>query len=262
VPFLIFLFFLFFAKPVDAAANLLITVAPLNAVAGTSFPVTFIVENSDPSTSYHYKFFGGPGDSKTQIQTDTNLFYTGTAWENFPTFTTDATGKSAIAGYAYIKSDSSAGVYSLFVKLDSGVSSPAYINTITVSAAPTPTPTNTPTPTPTPTPTNTPTPTPTVTPTPTKIPTATPTVDLNRYTASADATASAINDPIDNGIVEEEVPTDKPTSVVTQILGDTSEVSTTKQNFLPLIFIISGGLLLLSPLIITKIKDVKNKKSH
>jgi len=90
------------------------------------------------------------------------------------------------------------------------------------------------------------------TPTSTIIPTSTPTPDLNRYESSTEATASVVFLPIEENIVED-TPTPTPTSGL--VLGDTTIESTkTKQNWLPLIFIISGGLLLLTPLIITKIK--------
>jgi len=91
-----------------------------------------------------------------------------------------------------------------------------------------------------------------ISPAPTIKPTATPTVDLNRYDGSNQTTVTPVNEPItqtdDDEIVDDPTPTSSP------ILGETTEVTKTKRNYLPLIFIISGGILLLTPLIITKIK--------
>lgn len=120
--------------------------------------------------------------------------------------------------------------------------------TITPSPTPTPSPTNIPTPTPTPTPTKSPTSTPTIK------PTATPTVNLNRYDPSTEATISAIITS-DNEISTPTL-TDTPTITPTSspVLGTT----TTKKNFIPLILISLGGLFLLAPLIIAKIKSKTN----
>jgi len=136
--FLILLLSLIFTKPVFATnPTITITMADTDPVAGTSFPVTFIVENEDVGSTFHYKFFGGIDDLKTQIQTAPNLFWQGTPWGNFPTFTTDADGKSVINTYAYIKSDSPSGTYKLFVRLNNDLTSLSYIYPINVSAAPT-----------------------------------------------------------------------------------------------------------------------------
>ena len=89
----------------------------------------------------------------------------------------------------------------------------------------------------TPTPTATKTPIPTVTLTPTPTPTSTPSATLT---------------PVMDEISFTPTPTPTPESMV---LGETTTIeSDTKKNFLPLILIIGGGALLLSPLIITKIK--------
>ena len=87
--------------------------------------------------------------------------------------------------------------------------------------------------TPTPTPTKTPTPTPTLSPTPTPTPTSTPTIIITPKTT----TSNFISTPSGS------------------VLGEVTTIeTTTKKNFLPLVLIIGGGVLLLSPLIITKIK--------
>ena len=123
--------------------------------------------------------------------------------------------------------------------------------TPTLTEAPIPTSTSVPTPTiiktPTPTKTSTPTPTktPTSTPTPTPTPTKTPTGNsaLQNTPTSISATESAI-------LVSTETPVSTPTSIP-EVLGTTT---TNKKNYFPLIFICLGGLFLLTPLIIAKIK--------
>jgi hypothetical protein len=137
---------------------------------------------------------------------------------------------------------------------------------------PLPTPTNTPHPTNTPIPTNTPTHIPTLTPTPTVTsvptftpiptikPTITPTIDLNQYNSSDESTISAIFEPssVINSVTEE-ITLDTVTPTSEPILGETT---TTKRNFLPLIFICLGGIFLLAPLIIAKIKSKPNVKKN
>ncbi len=154
-----FLFFLVFTSPVFASTNLQITTGPTNLVVGTDFPVTFILENSEPNISYHYKLFGGIGDSDTQIQTTSSLTYTSN-WDNFPTFTTDAGGSSVVVTSAYIKPDKPAGTYNLYVKIvkeddHSKLNSTSSVHIITNVSAPistnTPTPTIASTPSPNPT---------------------------------------------------------------------------------------------------------------
>lgn len=92
--------------------------------------------------------------------------------------------------------------------------------------------------------------TPTVTPTNTTTPTAVPT-DKNLYKADALATESAIIAPIEESsfYTTPNITTAPLSSKL--VLGETTTV---KKNYLPLIFIISGGLLLATPIILDKIK--------
>jgi hypothetical protein len=111
-------------------------------------------------------------------------------------------------------------------------------------------PTSTSTPTPTDAPTSTPTKTPTATKTSTPTKTTTPTKILTPTSISA--TDSAI-------LVATETPF--PTSISTptpEVLGATT---TNKKNLLPLIFICIGGVFLLTPLIIAKIKNETQKNN-
>jgi len=101
---------------------------------------------------------------------------------------------------------------------------------------------------PTPTINNSPTSTPN--PTVTLIPTPIPT-ERNLYKIDELATASAIFTPI-----EESLPIATPTASLLPVSSSLvlGETTTAKKNYLPLIFIISGALLLVSPLLIEKLK--------
>lgn len=98
------------------------------------------------------------------------------------------------------------------------------------------------------TPTSTPTSSPSSTPSPT------PTSNLGKYAPDESATASAIIDPAAESNFLSPTITPIPTTI--QVLGQTDEIQdvTSKKNYLPLILIISGGLLLVSPVILNKIK--------
>jgi hypothetical protein len=108
---------------------------------------------------------------------------------------------------------------------------------------------------------NSATPIPTSSPTAAATITSTPTPDLNRYQPSPEATAdSALSVSSPDSISDSNTPTETPTPTTGSVLGETA--SSIKTNFLPLIFIVSGGMLLLSPLVITKIKNAKNKNKN
>lgn len=94
---------------------------------------------------------------------------------------------------------------------------------------------------------------PAATPTPTLAKTPTPTPDQSKYTSSDTATESAIIEPITESDYITPQSTSTPTSSSGSILGDDIS-NATKKNYLPLILIISGGLLLTSPLFFSKFK--------
>ena len=96
--------------------------------------------------------------------------------------------------------------------------------------------------------------TPTATPTPTTTITPTPTPDQTKYTSADTATESAIIEPATESSFLETTPIPSPTSAV--ILENISQ--STKKSYLPLLFIIGGGILLSSPAIINQIK--KNRR--
>jgi Lamin Tail Domain len=130
-------------------------------------------------------------------------------------------------------------------------SSPTPTPTPISISLPTITPSLTPIPTNIPKPTNTPIPT--LTPSPTIKPTATPTTNLNRYSSSDESTISAILEPTEIiKTINKEKIKNTPPSNNGSVLGETI---TTKKNFIPLFFICLGGLFLLAPLIIAKIKN-------
>ena len=90
----------------------------------------------------------------------------------------------------------------------------------------------------------------TITPTSKITPTAIPT-DRNLYELDESATASAVFTP-----TEESGFYNTPTISISPIISNLvlGETITAKKNYLPLVFIVSGGLLLISPLIFDKLK--------
>jgi hypothetical protein len=100
----------------------------------------------------------------------------------------------------------------------------------------------------------------TPTPTPTNILTLTPTSNSTRYIIDEEATASAIIEPQTEASFLSPTSALQPTPKIISglVLGEsTSSSSVTKKNYFPLILIISGGLLLITPVIITKVKSKK-----
>jgi len=255
VLFLLFICFYFFSFQIFAAPTVIINSVPDVITAGTTFPISFTVNEASSSASYFYKFFGGVDSDVYSIRTNPNLSYT-SAWINFPSITLDPISDNIFNGYAYINSDTATNILNLKVKIAStnntsiSVTSPSFSIDV-VSAPPTPTPTLIPTNKPT----NTPTPTliPTLIPTKILLPTPTPTpaplpitiipTTITEATESYESTLSA-------SPTDEIYPTEIP-PINGSILGENSK---TKQNLIPLIFIVLGGLLLMTPLIISKIK--------
>jgi len=241
---LLLIFFLVFSNQVLATPSVNINSASEIITAGTTFPVTFTINEASSSATYCYKFFGGIDNDVYAITSDSSLSYT-SGWIHFPQITLDPNGPNIFNGYAYVKSDTPTSNLNLKIKIAlttntsiGATSLPLIIDVVAAPPTPTPTsiPTNTPTSTPTPTKTPTPTPTSTSTPTPTAI-------------ISQDSISTT---PFYNGST---VNIETPTSTIESILGETTTLETTsKKNFLPLILIIGGGVLLLCPLIITKIK--------
>ena len=247
-----------FPSKIFAVPTVIINSAPDVITAGTTFPVTFTINEASSSASYAYKFFGGIDSDVYKITNGPEFSYNKT-WASFPQITLNSGTSNIFTGYAFINPDVITSIFNLKIKIaltantSISVTSPSFSLDV-VAAPPTPTPTLSPTPT------LTPTKTPTSTPIPTIKPTATPTIDLNKYTPSPNASISAILEPTE--IIEDISPTEEiiatPTTETAQVLGET----TSKKNILPLIFICLGGLFLLTPLIIAKIKSKPHEKDN
>lgn len=229
---------------VFAAPSVTINSVPDVITAGTTFPISFTVNEASSSASYYYKFFGGVDTDVYKIINNSDLSYSSN-WVNFPQITLDSNSSNIFNGYAFIKPEVNTGILNLKIRValitdptntKLGATSPSF--SIDVAAAPPPTETPVPTPTSVPSPTPTKAPTPTKTLTPTKIPTP----SLTTIPIISSTISVSIDAPIS---------TSTPTSESESVLGTTT---TTKKSFLPLALICLGGLLLLTPLIIAKIK--------
>lgn len=184
---------LFLSAVPSFAATISITNSPSSAALLQEFNVSFSASELDGSSSYYAKVRIGVAGSdsnpydKGETKNGDSWLGDSSAWENFPTFTTDSSGVVSGSLTARAKSTASLGDNSLFTRLlkvgtatTNRIDSSAATITLT-AAAPTPSPTSSPTPLPTPTPTASPTPTPT----PSPLPTATP-----RPTTTASSTST------------------------------------------------------------------------
>jgi len=249
---LVFLLFLFciFPSQIFAAPTITITNFPENVIAGDVFNITFSISNTDIGSTYHYKIIGDK-DTKIKTQPDTHCSSDYDFCENINIV--DSSEKLATAS-AFIDMISGNNNLKIRIAKDNKDSHTTFdsqfisINSVLPTTTPTPTtfPIETPTSTPkiTPTPTKTPTPNKVITPTKTPTPIKTTTPTKTPIPTPTLATESAI-------LVSTQTPTQTPTPVP-EILGITT---TNKKNYLPLVFICLGGLFLLTPLIIAKIKN-------
>ncbi len=186
------LIFCIFCRPIFAVEEIVIidAVATEGIYIGQTFPIGVAIYGAQPDTSFFYKIYGGIRDNLRYIQNNEFLNYDA-SWSSFPTSTTDSNGNAYIDTIGYIKNNSPAGYYDLYVQLAfPDYSTPTnyitfpqpirvvpLLTTPTTTIAPTPTDTTTLTvtvkATPTPTFTSTPTPvqnsqtTPTLSPSPT-----------------------------------------------------------------------------------------------
>lgn len=208
---------------------------PENVIAGDSFNVSFSISGANPGLIYHYKIIGD-GNNEILTQPNTSCASGYDNCENINIATDSANIATASAKLNLVS-----GIFNLKIRIaQSDKHTSTYnsdivsINSVLPTSTPTPTPTNIPTSTPTPTltPTKIPTLTPTVT--PTKIPI--PTLEISPFITS--------------------IPTP-------EILGTSTTVPSVKssQKIFPLIFICLGGLFLLTPLIIAKIKSGSEKNN-
>lgn len=262
--FLLLIIFVFlFSKSSLAATSVTILSSPTSITIGESFPVSFSINTNSTSPSFHYKIVGSGVTLFTQPNESCSNTY-----DNCPEINIGSSG--TVTETAYAKITVITGPIKILVRVAESVSHTAtsssyqdilsyVIPTATLTPTPLPTyiptatpiPTNTPTPVPTstnsPTPTNTSTITPTKKPTNTSTPTITPwptDTPLPELTPNNEPLPSQEDYSVSNS------PTNSP-----MVLSATSETNQkTFSSYIPLIFIIIGGVMLLIPLVITKIK--------
>lgn len=250
---LMFALFFLLIKPtyIFAAPTVSIVDFPENIIAGEVFKVTFSVSDNIVN-SYHYKVVGD-GNNEVVTQPNTSCASSYENCENINIATDSANIATASAKLNLVS-----GTYKIKIRIaqsdkhtSTSNSDIVSINSVLPSPTPTIEPTSTPTLTPTKTPSSTPTPkitsTPTIKTTPTS--TSTPRVTI---TPTSDLTPT----PTNNEIIEPS-PTSEPS-----VLGDVSTSNNNpKKNYLGIIFISLGGLLLLSPLFINKLQQCKKNSS-
>ncbi len=220
--------------------SLSINSSPDSADQGSSFDISYSVQNAQPNADYYLKAYETSSTSKAiELKNSDNwqACYENTNWDSLPIIDTDSNGN--VDNYTLslrAKSDKDGGEYQIKIKIkktddDNNTAENSFTININQSSAPDPTATNTPTPTIkiTPTKTNSPTPSPSKKPSPTPMGIAT----------EPESTDSEIL-----GIQDIKItPTPK-------TKGKKQSIS----NLLPKILITTGTLLLLSPIIIAKIK--------
>ena len=238
--------------PIPTPLSLTISNLPSQITAGQQFNIVLNL-HAKINLNYQFKVYGGVnGDNYSYEVKNGDTWTNGYngAWNSLPQSSTDSNGNSSLELTVRFKTDKTSGTSQLIAK----VKESAFNNYIVSNAYsldvvdPSPTPINTPVATTvlTNSPTLTPTPTPTKIPTPTIKLTLTPTPKIATISAIIEATETT---------EATETPTITIISTSGEILGESiSTKSATKKNFLPLIFIVSGGILLLTPLIISKIK--------
>jgi len=248
VLFITIIFFILFTKPAFAASPIVTIFEPLptDIIAGDEFSITFNVNTININTSYHYKIVGdGNADISTQPNTSC-----GSNYENCETLTIGA--EKIATATAKARLNTSTGTDNIKIRIaqadkHSSTFDSSFVTILSLLPTPTPTlrPTNPPTPT------NTPIPT-----TIKSIPTLRPTINnLPSKQATPSATTSETPTLSPEPTIE---PTTEPT-VTPQILGVATK-SASKSNpksLIPSLLIGAGGILLLTPLILAKIKHVK-----
>lgn len=258
---LLLLFFSFLGS-VFAAPSVIIENISDSVVLGENFSVGFSVSNADIGSSFYYKVFGGIDDNTSSIQNFYNsnyLNYT-SSWADFPILVISTNSANLATAFGRVNNNSSSGIYNIRLRIakTSNTSSKydSEIKNIDIIApSPTPTeipPSNTPTPNPTSTPTstptlsNTPTPKPTITPTPTKISSPIPTIE-----------PSVNPEPIEEILGATDV-LNEPTIIPTEAKNEV-QTNNSVLKFLPTFLIVLGSLLLLTPLVLSKIKHCSKK---
>lgn len=234
--------------PTPTPLPLTISNLPSQITAGEQFNIILNL-HAKLNLAYQFKVYGGVnGDNYSYEVKNGDTWTNGYngAWSSLPQSSTDTNGNSSLELTVRFKTDKTSGTSQLIAKVkESALNNYIISNSYSLDVVdPPPTPINTPISTPTPT--NTPTNISTLT----KI--ITPTIKLTLTPTPKTATISAILEPTQISEITE-IPTITLIPTIGEILGESTK-SATKKNFLPLIFIILGGILLLTPLIISKIK--------
>jgi len=206
------------------SSTLTVSNLPTQVTAGQQFTVTLNL-HAKTNLSYQFKVYGGVNSDNYSYEVkngDTWVNGYNGAWDSLPQSSTGADGNSSFGLTVRFKTNETSGTSQLIAKVKEAASNSFLVSSSytidVIDPSPTSKPTNTITPTPTPTPTTTLTP------------------------------------------IPEATPTDSTSSLLGNILGATSpeasksSASFKSTNLLPLIFIISGGILLATPLIISKLK--------
>lgn len=235
------------------------TFSQTTVVKNNLFSVDVSLSNLSIGKTYYIKLFSVATSTSIDNYYNSNWLNYTSSWSSYPfVVPTSSSQNITIQARAMITGV----INDLKIRLHEGSSnydssSQYSLTSLEPTAVPTATLTPTPTPTPTPNPTNTPTPTliptitPTKTPTPTLSQTPTPTVTI-LPTATDSLTETPANDPT--------IPI---TDLVPEVLGTqtTAENKTqeleknfAKPSLTPIVFLVAGGLLLLSPLLISKFK--------
>lgn len=250
-----------------------------NITIGNTFPIIFTIIDATPNTLYNFKFYGGQQGDDYSIQTynqNTDEYLaTDHNWSQMPSFYTNSSGYARVEGIAYISwdknycSDFNDDCYYLFIKIinsnDESDSNLFFQKIIVLSDL-----TSTPIP---------PTPTQIIIPTSTPIPTIIPqlissTTDNRRPTI--DITPTPTPNPKIFGTITFATDSATPTNIESLVFNSESSSSTFIEtgsnpvienktnplpkirNFIPLILISLGGLSLIVPFLISKIK-IKSK---
>ena len=243
--FLIALFICVKPHQTFAAPTVSIVDFPENIIAGEVFSVTFSVSDSIVN-NYHYKVVGD-GNNEVLTQPNTSCASNYENCENINIATDSANIATASAKFNIVS-----GIYKIKIRIAQSDKHPSTSNSEIVSInsiLPSPNPTLIPTTAPTPTIQHSPTPTKTPTPAVTITPTKTPTI-----------TASSPTPTPETIITPEPTITSEPEILGAQTTSSeiiVSESSKSKNNKMGIIFIIAGGLLLITPVFINKLQQLK-----
>lgn len=237
---------------------------PGQSFKGSSFNFNILLSHAKANNDYYFKVYGGVSGDNYSIEVQGSSGwpngYNG-SWTDMPKFTTNSNGDINQNITVRSRLDKPSGQYTLTAKAKDAnssfdLTSPSQtIQIIDPSPTSTPQPTSSPTPTPSPTDTPTTSASATSTPVPTKFPTRTPTpTEEIAPTLEPTATPDPLVSPTDiessdggeiMGITDLILPTPTPKSL--------TFIKNFSANLLPGLFITSGALLILVPVLISKL---------